>query len=79
MIYILETEISNDKILKSSLKKIYGLGENLIMLLFKRLGFSVNIKLKQLTSRQIKILLQCIDNSNLLIGNKLKNKKNILI
>lgn len=78
MLYILETEISNNKILKSSLKNVYGLGENVIKLLFKQLGFSINVKLKQLTPAQIKILLKCVDNSNLSIGTKLKNKKTFL-
>ena len=75
MVYILEAEISSVKPLKFALQSIYGLGNKNTSTLFKSLGLSSNIKLSQLSDLQIKTLLQCIEESDLIVSSELKNLK----
>lgn len=75
MVYILEAEISNSKPLKFALRSIYGLGNKNISTLFRTLGLSSNTKLSQLSDLQVKKLLQCIEESGLIVSSELKNLK----
>ena len=60
MIYIFETEISNNKPLIFSLQKIYGLGKKNSRLICKQLGFSNNFKTNELSNEQISKLVKII-------------------
>ena len=75
MIYIFETEISNNKSLIFSLQKIYGLGKNNSNLICKKLGFSKNLKTSELSSSQISKLVKAVEKSELLITNKLRKSQ----
>jgi len=72
MLYIFETEISNNKTIYFSLKKIYGLGNYQINLIGKKLGFANNLKTRNLTSDQVIKLIKTIESSHLKITGELK-------
>ena len=72
MIYIFETEISNNKPLIFSLQKIYGLGKKNSRLICKQLGFSNNFKTNELSNEQISKLVKIIEKSDLIVTNKLR-------
>jgi len=71
MIYIFETEISNNKYLTISLQKIYGLNKKTSTLICQQLGFSKNLKTSELSSDQISKLIKTIEKSNLIITTEL--------
>jgi len=71
MIYIFETEISNNKSLIISLRKIYGLNKKNSALICKQLGFSKNLKTSELSSDQISKLIKMIEKSNFIITTEL--------
>lgn len=72
MIYIFETEISNNKPLIFSLRKIYGLGKKNSSLICKQLGFSSNLRTSKLSNDQISKLIKAIEKSDLIITNELR-------
>lgn len=78
MIYILETELLENKSIYFSLTKVFGIGRFQSFLICKKLGLSYNCKLSKLTSDQILTLIKFIENSNLLINNNLKKSKILL-
>jgi small subunit ribosomal protein S13 len=61
--FILDTKIQEDKILIISLSLIYGVGFNLSSNLCKKLGFSKNLKLQQLSKNQLQNLTSALLNS----------------
>ena len=72
MIYIFETEISNNKPLIFSLQKIYGLGKKNSRLICKQLGFSNNFKTNELSNEQISKLVKIIEKSDLIVTSELR-------
>lgn len=72
MIYIFETEIENNKPLKVSLRKIYGLGKKNSASLCRQLGFSDNSKISKLSPSQISKLVKAIEKSKFTITNDLR-------
>lgn len=79
MIYLLETELPENKSVYFSLTKIFGIGKFQSFLICKKIGLSHNYKLSKLTSNQIIKLLKLIETSNILINNTLKKYKIVLI
>jgi len=79
MIYILETELDNNKSLYIALTNIYGINFNQSLYFCKKLGFSKNLKVNELSNNQITKLIRLIENSNILINNDLKKKKSLII
>ena len=75
MLYLLETNLSENKPVFFALSKVYGIGRNTAFSICKKLGFSMNLKIKDLTQEQITDILQLIDSSNLLLNNELKKFK----
>nr|WAQ70100.1 ribosomal protein S13 [Rhizosolenia setigera] len=65
MIYFLETELKNNKLLIYSLINVYGLNFKLICFLFKKLGLLKNLKVNELTSGQSVNLINLISESNI--------------
>ena len=78
MIYILETNLLENKSVYFSLINIFGIGQFQSFLICKKLGLSHNYKLSKLTPDQIVKLIKFIENLNLLINNNLKKEKIIL-
>ena len=79
MVYILETELNKNKSIFFALTKIYGINFNTSVSICKKLGFSKNLKIKNLTNKQIKNIVYLITNSNINLNNNLKKIKTIKI
>ena len=75
MLYLLETKLPENKSVQFALTNVYGIGQSTASILCKKLGFSVNLKIKNLTQEQIVDLLQLIESSNLILNNELKKLK----
>jgi small subunit ribosomal protein S13 len=78
MIYILETELLENKPIFFSLTRIFGIGHLQSFTICKKLGLSSNCKLSTLKPDQIVKLIKFIENSNLLINSSLKKSKIML-
>ena len=75
MLYLLETKLSSRKPVVLALTKIYGINKSNALIICKKLGFSFNLKIKDLTQEQIQNLLVIIESLNLKLNNELKNFK----
>lgn len=75
MIYILETEVVENKSIYFSLTKVFGVGRFQAFLICKKLGLASNCKLSDLVPDQIVKLIKFIENFNLLINSNLKKSK----
>jgi small subunit ribosomal protein S13 len=78
MIYILETELLENKPIFFSLTRIYGIGHFQSFSICKKLGLSNNCKLSTLKPDQIVKLVKSIENSNLSINSSLRKSKIML-
>lgn len=72
MVYIFETEILNSKPVKFSLQNIYGLGKYQTNFICKKLGFTKNCKILDLSNEQITKMIKLIENTDLKITSELK-------
>lgn len=61
--FVLDTKIQEDKILIVSLSSIYGIGFSSSSCLCKKLGFSKNVKLQQLSKNQLEKIAYLLLNS----------------
>jgi small subunit ribosomal protein S13 len=75
MLYLLETKLPENKSIFFALTYVYGIGEKTSILICKKLGFSVNLKVKDITQDQSIEILKIIDSSQLLLSNELKKLK----
>lgn len=78
MVYILETELSENKSIYFSLTKVFGVNQFQSFLICKKLGLSYNCTLSKLSPDQIVKLIKFIESLNLLINSNLK-KSNIML
>nr|QES94793.1 ribosomal protein S13 [Trebouxia lynnae] len=82
MVYILNTNLKNNKKVRTALCEIYGIGKTLSTQICDQLGFSEEYKIKNLTNFQIQQLSQLIA-QNFVIGGDLRrdrrNDKNRLV
>lgn len=79
LIYLLESELSNNMSLIFALQKVYGIGKKNSLLICKKLGFSSNLKVKNLSKHQISDILNIIESLNLIIASDLKKLKTLTI
>lgn len=79
MLYILETELPENKSIYFSLTHIFGIGKYQSSLICRKIGFSHNCKLSRLTSNQTVKLIKFLETSDLLISNSLRKHKIMLI
>lgn len=75
MVYLFETEISNSKKVKTSLKDVYGLGDTTTNKICSKLGISKNSRICDLPDFKIKQIVNFLDFSQLFISSNLKKKK----
>lgn len=75
MLYILETKLPENKSVKIALTSIYGIGKSTSLSICKKLGFSENFKVKNLTEEQTLEILKLIEFLNLTTTNELKQLK----
>lgn len=79
MIYLFESELPENMSVIFALKRIYGIGKKNSFLICKKLGFSMNLKIKNLSKSQIINILNLINFLNLIVAADLKNFKNLII
>jgi small subunit ribosomal protein S13 len=75
MIYLLETKLPENKSVFFALNSVFGIGKKTSFLICKKLGFSLNLKVKNLSAKQASELLKIIDSSKLIAGTELKKIK----
>ena len=58
---------------------MHGIGKEMAFSLCKKLGFSINLKVKNLSQEQITEMLQLVESLNLSLNNELKKLKSITL
>ena len=76
MVYILNTNLKNNKKVTSALCEIYGIGKSLSLQICDSLGFSEEYKIKSLTNFQIQQLSQTITQNFLISGDLRRDTRN---
>jgi len=79
MLYLLETKLPENKSVFFALTNVYGIGQTTAFLICKKLGFSMNLKIKDLTQEQIVDILQIVDSLNLTLNNELKKLRSLTL
>jgi small subunit ribosomal protein S13 len=72
MIYLFEAKLAETKSIYFGLNSIYGIGNSRSFLICKKLGFSPNLKIKDLSDNQIYKIAKLIEFLNFIIANDLK-------
>lgn len=75
MVYIFESELPKNKSILFALINIFGIGKLNSFLFCKKLGFSQNLKIKDLSQKQITKLIKNIESSSLILANDLKKER----
>lgn len=75
MIYLLEKTLPDNKSLFIGLTSIYGIGKSISKNICKKLGFTLNFKVKDLTEEQVLEILKLIERLKLITNNELKQLK----
>ncbi len=79
MLYLLETKLVETKPIFFELTKIYGINKTNAFIICKKLGFSLNLKVNDLTLEQTQDIFTIIESLNLILNNDLKTFKNKII
>jgi small subunit ribosomal protein S13 len=79
MLYLLETKLPENKSVFFALTNVYGIGQTTAFLICKKLGFSMNLKIKDLTQEQIVDILQIVESLNLTLNNELKKLRSLTL
>ena len=72
MIYLFESKLPEVKSVQFGLKYIYGINKNRAFLICKKLGFSSNLKVKNLSANQINQVVKLVESLNFVVANDLK-------
>ena len=72
MIYLFEAQLPENKSVYFGLNYIYGIGKSRSFLICKKLGFSLNLKIKSLSSSQIYRISKLVDSASFIVANDLK-------
>jgi small subunit ribosomal protein S13 len=72
MVYLFDSELPDNKSIFFALTSIFGIGKSNSHIVCKKLGFSVNFKIKNLSKEQIQTLVATIEYSNLILVADLK-------
>ena len=75
MIYLFESELIENKLIFLSIMRIYGIGNISSLFICKKLGFSKNLKIKNLSKDQISSLIKTIGSLNKELAGDLKKLK----
>jgi len=79
MIYLLESQLSENKSIFFALQSVYGIGKTNSFLICKKLGFSENFKVKTLTKDQILKMLKLVESLDIKFGSDLKKLKVLVL
>lgn len=72
MVYLFESKLPENKSVYYGLASIYGIGKNRSFLICKKVGLSLNLKIKDLPSSQIHQITKVIELSGYVVANDLK-------
>lgn len=75
MVYLFESKLPENKSVYFALRYIYGIGKSTSFFICKKLGFSLNLKIKNLSEEQISQINRLIESLNFLVSNDLKRAK----
>jgi small subunit ribosomal protein S13 len=75
MVYLFESELIENKSIIFSLINVYGIGKANANLICKKLGFSKNLKVKNLSKDQLNQLVKTIESLNINLASDLKKIK----
>lgn len=78
MVYLFESELPENKSLGLSLSKIYGIGKNNSLTICKILGFSFNLKIKNLSKENLSELTKTIESFDFTLADDLKKLKSLI-
>lgn len=79
MLYLLETNLPENKSVFFALTHVYGIGKSTAFDICKKLGFSINLKIKDLTQEQTAEIVQIINSLDLVLNNELKKFKSLTL
>ena len=72
MVYLFESKLSESKSVYFGLTSIYGIGKSRSFLICKKIGLSLNLKIKDLSSNQINQILKVVESSGYVVANDLR-------
>lgn len=72
MVYLFESKLPENKSVFFGLTSIYGMGKSQSFLICKKVGLSLNFKIKDLSTSQIYQIIKVIESSDYLLANDLK-------
>jgi small subunit ribosomal protein S13 len=75
MVYLFEAKIPENKSVFFALTYVYGINKTNSLLICKKLGFSKNFKIKDLSKEQTSKLIKIIESLNIDLASDLKKKK----
>lgn len=79
MVYIFESELPENKSLRVSLTQVFGIGNSYSSTICKNLGFSNNLKVKNLSKEQLNQLIKITEMLNLNLASDLKKTKSLIL
>lgn len=72
MVYLFESKLPDNKSVCFGLMSIYGMGKYRSFLICKKVGLSLNLKIKDLSTSQIHLISRVIESSGYILANDLK-------
>lgn len=72
MVYLFESKLPENKSVFFGLTAIYGIGNSRSFLICKKVGLSLNLKIKDLSTSQIHQITKVIESSDYILANDLK-------
>ena len=78
MVYLFESKLPEDKSVIFALKYVYGINKTNSWLICKKLGFSKNFKVKDLSKEQVNKLIKIIESLNINLASDLKKTKSLI-
>lgn len=75
MIYLLESKLPENKSILFALRYIFGIGKSRSVLICKKLGFSPNLKVKNLSDGQAAKISRLSESLNFILANDLRRIK----
>lgn len=75
MIYLFESKLPENQSIYFALRYVYGIGKSRSLLICKKLGFSWNLKVKNLSAEQVNQVVKLIESLHFAVANDLKRLK----
>lgn len=72
MVYLFESKLPESKSAYFGLTSVYGIGRSRAFLICKKIGLSLNLKIKDLSTHQIYQIMKVAESSNYILANDLK-------